>query len=275
MRSDSTCDFDYEFVDQLIESVDSRSQLSGIRMTYEANCMYKFSIDRIDSSMGYIKSNIRLTCLFENLAMNVWGDAALLTHPSVPLCVLPIDEAYKIMPNLNRESQREGPPGPRRNTIRLLTLLGYLNCAVKHRKTVGGRSKEIISTISTRDLIEVYYRQRGLDAIRQIPMLLRTGPFKISVDRIDSDGDYTRDNIQLLCDSTNRAKSHHSNADIATAFTKLYQSICSVPSDSHRIGQTEARLRKLVDQNPTNKALSTALGCSPSRARALRLLYDV
>lgn len=35
------------------------------------------SIDRIDSSKGYIPGNVRVVCLFANLAMNEWGEQVL------------------------------------------------------------------------------------------------------------------------------------------------------------------------------------------------------
>lgn len=35
------------------------------------------SIDRVDSSLGYTASNIRLVCVAANYAMNIWGDEVL------------------------------------------------------------------------------------------------------------------------------------------------------------------------------------------------------
>ena len=35
------------------------------------------SIDRIDSSIGYIPENVRVVCMITNYAMNVWGESYL------------------------------------------------------------------------------------------------------------------------------------------------------------------------------------------------------
>ncbi len=35
------------------------------------------SVDRIDSSKGYVPGNVRLVCVAANLAMNEWGEDVL------------------------------------------------------------------------------------------------------------------------------------------------------------------------------------------------------
>lgn len=40
---------------------------------------YKPSIDRINSSLGYVAGNVRIVCVMVNAALNTWGDEALIT----------------------------------------------------------------------------------------------------------------------------------------------------------------------------------------------------
>lgn len=61
-----------------------RCQLTGVRFSSErkAGCVkrpWMPSVDRIDSSKGYVAGNCRLVCVAVNLALNEFGDDVLLT----------------------------------------------------------------------------------------------------------------------------------------------------------------------------------------------------
>lgn len=57
--------------------------MTGKALTFKnpfKNCSknpYSPSIDRIDSRIGYTKSNCRIVCVAANYAMNEWGDSVL------------------------------------------------------------------------------------------------------------------------------------------------------------------------------------------------------
>jgi hypothetical protein len=95
----------------------------------------------------------------------------------------------------------------------------------KYRNTLKGRFVNLCSTaksraakkkldfsITTEDLEELYYRQSGICAISGLKMTTLSGPrhrsnsFVMSLDRIDSEKGYTKDNIQLVCWQANRMK---------------------------------------------------------------------
>jgi hypothetical protein len=59
----------------LIIRADGMCEVSGLKMIYTGQGKNPFSpsIDRIDSSMGYVKGNVRLVCLIANLGMSQWG----------------------------------------------------------------------------------------------------------------------------------------------------------------------------------------------------------
>lgn len=61
-----------------------RCEVTGIPFEYEKSGVkherrpYAPSLDRIESSKGYIVDNVRVVCVAVNLAMNQWGEKVLL-----------------------------------------------------------------------------------------------------------------------------------------------------------------------------------------------------
>ena len=66
---------------EVVKRANGYCEVSGIALTLnigEKKGPYGPSIDRIDSSLGYTKNNIRLVCIAMNYAMNEWGFEAFL-----------------------------------------------------------------------------------------------------------------------------------------------------------------------------------------------------
>jgi hypothetical protein len=67
----------------LVAEADGRCQLSGIEFDTttpgdaRAN-PFTPSIDRIDSTQGYVEGNCRIVCLMANMLMSAWGDGPLI-----------------------------------------------------------------------------------------------------------------------------------------------------------------------------------------------------
>lgn len=57
-----------------------RCAVSGIQLTYEKGELLPttISLDRIDSSLGYARGNVRLICLQANYFKNKWDDAQMI-----------------------------------------------------------------------------------------------------------------------------------------------------------------------------------------------------
>jgi len=71
-----------------------------------------------------------------------------------------------------------------------------------------GRVNCGINTITLKDLIQLYYEQNGRCKLSGEKLsLLPNSPLKISIDRIDSNKGYIKDNIQLVTKIVNQAKS--------------------------------------------------------------------
>lgn len=75
-------DIDAEYLKSVWFSQDGKCAVSGIPMIlkYKESSEYNpftGSVDRLDNSKGYIKGNIRYTCLMANYALSTWGDEQL------------------------------------------------------------------------------------------------------------------------------------------------------------------------------------------------------
>lgn len=91
------------------------------------------------------------------------------------------------------------------------------------RNNAKKRAKELKIEISTDDIKELYEKQKGLCALTGIPMTTDTymtkgnqhiiNKMNISIDRINSDLGYTKDNIQLVGAMINRMKSDLTNQE--------------------------------------------------------------
>lgn len=76
-------DIDTAYLKQLWFDQGGKCALSGIDMRLKHNTNkidnhpFLASIDRIDSSIGYVKGNVRFICLMANFALSTWGDEQL------------------------------------------------------------------------------------------------------------------------------------------------------------------------------------------------------
>lgn len=68
---------DLEYLVALWYSQDGRCALSGMPMVHRFNSFYSISIDRKDSSLGYIPGNVQLVCQWVNRAKNKHSDAEM------------------------------------------------------------------------------------------------------------------------------------------------------------------------------------------------------
>lgn len=73
------CSIDREFIADRLRLTRGRCELTGLRFSMDkenpANRPFAHSIDRIDSSKGYTRGNVRIVCAGINIAMMHWGEA--------------------------------------------------------------------------------------------------------------------------------------------------------------------------------------------------------
>jgi hypothetical protein len=91
------------------------------------------------------------------------------------------------------------------------TLTGRL-LGLYHSAKMRAKKKNLQFTIAQADIEELYFRQEGKCAITNLKMSLITGhkhranSFVVSLDRINSEVGYIKENIQLVCWQVNRMK---------------------------------------------------------------------
>lgn len=73
------CSIDRDFIADRLRLTRGRCELTGLRFSTDredaANRPFAHSIDRIDSSKGYTRGNVRIVCAGINVAMMHWGEA--------------------------------------------------------------------------------------------------------------------------------------------------------------------------------------------------------
>lgn len=77
------CDIDLQYLKQLWEQQDGKCALTGIPMTPRLlkgnSCPTTASLDRIDSTQGYVKNNVQFVCCSINLAKNNYTQTEILS----------------------------------------------------------------------------------------------------------------------------------------------------------------------------------------------------
>lgn len=117
------------------------------------------------------------------------------------------------------------------------TLNGFIKKIYKDMyHNSAKRSKELIIELTVEDIHELYNKQKGLCAISGLKMTHETYAFKdkehiinrlnISIDRINSNLGYTKDNVQLVAAIVNRMKTDLPDGE----FIK----ICSIITENNK-----------------------------------------
>lgn len=80
------CNLTFKFLRELLEAQNRLCAVSGLVFNPEivdknGKRPFAFSIDRIDNSQGYLKTNVRLVCIIANFAMSDWE-----THHFTHMC---------------------------------------------------------------------------------------------------------------------------------------------------------------------------------------------
>jgi hypothetical protein len=191
------------------------------------------SVDRIDSSKGYILDNIQLVCvgvnivktdLTENmmykLCKNICNSAILKRS----IYDSDHDYPYKLAYKLNqRETQN-------------LKVYCFRVCSnMKH----NALRRNLIVDITYADIIQQYIKQKGKCAYTMIQLTLNTPEnntmFNLSVDRIDSTEGYIKGNFHLVCNVVNIMKYDLIEKD----FVNICNDICSTLKVKIRIASND------------------------------------
>lgn len=187
---------------------------NGKKLLFKSNDYDKISIDRIDSNKGYTKDNIQLLTYFSNQAKsNLTNEEYILFIKNCYIHLFQNNNISNISNNsnisfINYEFNKN-------ETIFINKLLKTTKSSAYKRKKQY-RLNASIHTITIEDILEIYKKQKGLCVYSGIQLQFINTTNKInmnnlSIDRIDSNKGYTKDNIQLLSFCANQAKSNSSH----------------------------------------------------------------
>lgn len=237
--------------------------LTGIPMTFQATertnnsehilNKWNISVDRIDSKKGYIKDNIQLVCAIINrMKTTMTVNELLLLCGAISQtnyniinkliiskinnkCVTnyPIQKCVSMITRLLDEKTDKESINIKLDTAQQKYACSYngymtklfLNC--KHN--LNKRAKKMQFTITEDDLKQLFIKQKGLCAISGKKMTYigyqnkGSNNWNISVDRINSQKGYTKDNIQLVTGLVNRMKTDLYNDDLLLFCNNLYK----------------------------------------------------
>lgn len=195
-----------EDIDNLYKSQDGKCAITGIQMTHDyiterqegdSHIIHKtnMSIDRIHNSKGYVKNNIQLVCAVVNRIkhdMNPFELMFFVTMVGNNTCRIIQTNQIKLTPEMEKRIEQ------------------------KYKYTVSNaKTRNLEVNITHEYLNELYIKQNGKCALTGQPLTCNKTLCDISVDRIDSNKNYTKENVQLVLDSANQRKADLSNKELS------------------------------------------------------------
>lgn len=177
---------------------------------------YQASVDRIDSSKGYTKDNVQLVSVACNRAKNIMSDVEMVKFISI------IKDPTQFFYEVND-----------------LIVEFNSNLTEKQKfglvfKTLSNSNRKHENLLSINDINEVWEKQNGKCAYTYIPLVLKSFkmqndlirlPFyyQASIDRINSELPYSKDNIQFVSVTMNYAKNSMPDTSIKTFLNLIRQ----------------------------------------------------
>ncbi|GAG18170.1 unnamed protein product, partial [marine sediment metagenome] len=199
------CDLNIEYIENLIKKQNSKCVYCehDLEIKFNSGNLAQISIDRIDSSEHYKKSNIQITCIFCNLAKNDLDDSM-----------------YKKFIDVLRGKTHDFIYTEYRHIISNLA-----NACRQGDMRKKYCTEDTISTNQIRELIKKQNNKCAISGIEFINAKDRSFPFKMSVDRIDNSKGHTFNNCQLVCLGIQRGKLDKSDNDAIKYVKEMIQSI--------------------------------------------------
>lgn len=230
----------------LYKNQDGMCIYTGIKMTHICKerdttehiiNKWNISVDRINSDKPYQKDNLQLTCavvnrlksyhdeeFFLSLCLGIrWSNKNYINshkyrvhYEKNPIDTNPVTSLF--LKTLYESKQRKNivldTPIQRWANKNVDNFIKKLHLCTKHG-CKGRKRKNITLELSEKDIKDQYIKQDGKCAVTGLKMTRIAHQKKkgkdahywnISIDRIDSNKPYTKDNIQLVCNVVNRMK---------------------------------------------------------------------
>lgn len=192
---------DKDYIIELYNKQKGKCAITEIEMTYNAineknpkdSChiinKHNISIDRIDSSKGYTKDNVRLICAVINSIRFDSNDKDF--YEICRKIASPKKEKVKNIDEIIESKE----------------FLKYVNYKLTNAKFNAKNKKRVIN-INENDIIEQHKKQKGrCNLTKEKLSFIRNNKTAMAIDRIDSTKSYTKDNIHLVTENVNQLKS--------------------------------------------------------------------
>lgn len=162
------------------------------------------SIDRINPKIGYVKGNVRLVCYISNCCLHDFGIeifhciANAYIHNVIEIPVYQVASNFRLSEKQqNNKRYRETKKG---------TITSLFNESKKRSKNTN-----IPFSLTKSEIDNMLIECNGSCALTNIPFDLHfystytSNPFRPSIDRIDTNKGYVKENVRLVCIAVNYA----------------------------------------------------------------------
>lgn len=192
------CSIDLKYLWELYEKQERKCALSGINLNFKKN--HAYSVDRIDSNIGYIDGNIQIVHKDINRMKLDYSQKEFLQ-----ICNDIYDYQKYGVSTVEAEPKRKLPPRK--------TICGEINMAFYNRLVSKAKSRNISVDIIHEDLWDLFLKQnkKCIFSGKRLYFANKVVQQTASVDRIDSKKDYTINNIQFVHKDINMIKQIYSN----------------------------------------------------------------
>jgi hypothetical protein len=208
----SNIELNLDIIYKLLEKQSSKCIYTGLLLTYTYNDNIKMSIDRIDSSLGYIETNIQLVCKQVN-----W----MKLHLSEDYFLSLIKQIYEWNNNEHTTVMSQSKCHMF-DMLHCKKLLKIARASCKKRLSKGRVNCGVID-IDDSHLYSKYEKQNNKCYLSGLDKKWIDGDDKsASIDRVNSDLGCTNDNTMLACSIVNQMKGNMTNYDFCQTVLLIY-----------------------------------------------------
>lgn len=221
----------FDDVMKLYNEQQGKCALTNIQMTH--NCIndrdedskqimnpHNISMDRIDSTIGYVLSNVRLVCALVN---KIKFDMTDIQLSSICLKIIQTSNLKSIDDTMNKLFPKLAN---KKIDTNIDTKLKNFIFKRLDQTIYNAKSRKIEIEINQYDIIKKYITQKGCCALTGTKLTFdsddKNNFSDLSIDRIDSKLGYTFENIQLVSGIINKIKSDVDDNEFIRLCEKIY-----------------------------------------------------
>ena len=210
---------DLDYINSLLEKQNYKCVYTNKELEFVYNTTDKVSMDRIDSTKGYIKGNVQLVCSIVN-----WMKLDMCEKEFLRI----INELYTFK-ETNVDETNHIDIDDRKINQRVPSMIKTCRVSARTRKTKRGRAECGIVNIDKKYIIDLIKQQNNRCVYSGIEFdwdEFKNNPYQASIDRIDNDKGYIKGNVQIVCNSINQMKSNLTDNVFMDYVSAIYKHRC-------------------------------------------------